>query len=200
MQKSIEKPSAFRQLWKSVLGLGLVTLALGVAVLVWPGKSAVAAAALFGVYLLASGIAQAIAAFTVKVPASSRVLLFLSGVLSVALGVFAFHDFRDGAALWLLATWIGVGFIFLGVSETALAIDHKELPERGWYIFAGVLAVVAGVMVIAWPISSVVALTIVTGAWLVVIGIARIVWAFKARRAVNEVEHAIDTMQPSAVG
>jgi uncharacterized membrane protein HdeD (DUF308 family) len=200
MQKSIEKQSGFSQLWKSVLGLGLVTLALGVAVLVWPGKSAVAAAALFGVYLLASGIAQAIAAFTVKVPGSSRVLLFISGVLSVALGVFAFHDFRDGAALWLLATWIGVGFIFLGVSETAFAIDHKELPDRGWYIFAGVLTVVAGVMVIAWPISSVVALTIVTGAWLVVIGIARIVWAFKARRTVNELEHAIDTMQPSAVG
>jgi uncharacterized membrane protein HdeD (DUF308 family) len=200
MQKSIEKQSGFSQLWKSVLGLGLVTLALGVAVLVWPGKSTVAAAALFGVYLLASGIAQAIAAFTVKVPGSSRVLLFISGVLSVALGVFAFHDFRDGAALWLLATWIGVGFIFLGVSETAFAIDHKELPDRGWYIFAGVLTVVAGVMVIAWPISSVVALTIVTGAWLVVIGIARIVWAFKARRTVNELEHAIDTMQPSAVG
>ena len=59
MSKSVENPSVFRHLWKSMLGLGLVTVALGVVVLVWPGKSVVVAGALFGVYLLASGIAQA---------------------------------------------------------------------------------------------------------------------------------------------
>ena len=71
MKKSLENPSVFRHLWKSVLGLGLATVTLGVVVLVWPGKSVVVAAALFGVYLLASGIAQAVAAFTVKVPGRS---------------------------------------------------------------------------------------------------------------------------------
>ena len=200
MQKSIETPSVFRHLWKSMLGLGLVTLTLGVVVLVWPGKSVVVAAALFGVYLLASGIAEAIAAFTVDVPGSSRVLLFLSGALSVALGVFAFHDFNDGAAVWLLATWIGVGFIFQGVAETVLAINHKELPERGWYIFAGVLSTVAGMVVVALPISSIEVLAIVAGAWLVVIGTAQTVWALKARKATAKVEQVIKPLKPSAVG
>jgi uncharacterized membrane protein HdeD (DUF308 family) len=134
---------------------------------------------LLGVYLLASGIAQAIAAFTVDVSGGSRVLLFLSGALSVALGVFAFHDFNNGAAVWLLATWIGVGFIFQGVAETVLAINHKELPERGWQIFMGVLSTVAGMVIIAWPISSIVVLAIVAGAWLVVIGTTQIVCALK---------------------
>jgi len=200
MQKSFENPSAFRHLWKSVLGLGLVTLTLGVVVLVWPGKSVVVAGALFGVYLLASGIAQAIAAFTVHVPGSSRVLLFLSGALSVALGVFAFHDFNNGAAVWVLATWIGVGFIFQGVAQTAFAINHKELPEHGWHIFAGLLSVLAGMVVVAWPISSIVVLAIVAGAWLVVIGTAQIVWAFKARKAGAKVEHVVDSLKPSVVG
>src|SRR6516164_1187219 len=156
MQKSFENPSALRHLWKSMLGLGLLTLALGVVVLVWPGKSVVVAGALFGVYLVASGIAQAIAAFTAHVSGGSRVLLFLSGALSVALGVFAFHDFNRGAAVWLLATWIGVGFILQGVAETAFAINHKELPERGWHIFMGVLSLLAGIVLIAWPINSIV--------------------------------------------
>ena len=200
MQKLFESPSAFRHLWKSMLGLGLVTLALGVVVLVWPGKSVVVAGALFGVYLLASGIAQAIAAFTVHVSGGSRVLLFLSGALSVALGVFAFHDFNRGAAVWLLALWIGVGFIFQGVAETAFAINHKDLPEHGWHIFAGLLSVLAGMVVVAWPISSIVVLAIVAGVWLVVIGTAQIVWAVKARKAGAKVEHVIDTLKPSAVG
>ena len=200
MQMSIENPSVFRHLRKSVLGLGLVTLTLGVVVLVWPGKSVLVAAVLFGVYLLASGIAQTIAAFTVHVPGSGRVLLFLSGVLSVALGVFAFHDFNDGAAVWVLATWIGVGFLFQGVAGTVLAVNHKELPERGWHIFAGVLSVLAGMVVIALPISSIVVLAIVAGAWLVVIGITQIVWAVRARKAGAKVEHVVDTLKPSTVG
>jgi len=199
MKKLTENPSVFRHLWKSMLALGLVTLTLGVVVLIWPGKSVVVAGALFGAYLLASGIAQAIAAFTVHVPGSSRVLLFLSGVLSVALGVFAFHDFNNGAAVWILATWIGVGFIFQGVAETVLAINHKELPERGWYIFAGVLSVLAGMVVIACPISSIVILAIVAGAWLAVIGTAQIVWALKARKAATNVERVVDSLTPSTV-
>jgi len=74
------------------------------------------------------------------------VLLFLSGALSVALGVFAFHDFNRGAAVWVLATWIGVGFLFQGVAQTVFAINHKELPEHGWHIFMGLLGVLAGMV------------------------------------------------------
>ena len=200
MSRSIEDPSDFRHLWNSVLGLGLVTLTLGVVVLVWPGKSVLVAAALFGVYLLASGIAQAIAAFTVQVPGGSRALLFLSGVLSVALGVFAFHDFNRGAAVWMLATWIGVGFLFQGVAQTVFAINHKELPEHGWHIFMGLLGVLAGMVVVALPITSIVVLAIVAGVWLVVVGIAQIVWAVKARKAGAKVEQVVDTLKPSVVG
>ena len=59
MQKSIENPSVFRDLWKSMLGLGLVTLTLGVVVLVWPGKSVVVAGALFGNWLGIMGYIEA---------------------------------------------------------------------------------------------------------------------------------------------
>jgi len=200
MQKSIVNPSVFRHLWKSILGWGLVTLAVGVVVLVSPGKSVLVAAVLFGIYLLASGIGQAIAAFTVNVSDSSRVLLFLSGALSGALGMFAFHDFNDGVAVWILATWIGIGFIFQGVAETVLAINYKELPERGWHIFIGVLTTVAGMIVVALPIDSIVVLAIVAGAWLVVIGTAQTVWALKARKATAKVEQVLDPLKPSAVG
>ena len=126
-------------------------------------------------------------------------LLFLSGVLSVALGVFAFYDFNNGAAVWVLATWIGVGFLFQGVAATVLAINHKELPERGWHIFAGVLSLLAGMVVVALPISSIVILAIVAGAWLVVIGTTQIVWALKAREAATKVQQFIDPLKPGVV-
>jgi len=140
---TIETPSVIRQLWRSALALGVLTLGLGAVVLIWPGDSIVVASAVFGVYLLVAGIAQAIAAFAVDMSTATRILYFISGALSVVLGYFAFRDFNNGAAVWMMAIWIGVGFIFQGVTATALAIDVPALPERGWYVFVRILTVTA---------------------------------------------------------
>ena len=199
MTTNIETPSVIRRLWKSVLSLGVLTVILGAAVLVWPGQSIVVAGILFVVYLLVSGIAQVIAAFTVYSPAASRVLLFISGALSIALGVFALRDYDDGATVWLLTLWIGVGFVFQGVSETALAVSFKELPERGWYIFLGVLTVVAGAVMLVWPISSIVVLSIIAGVWLVVIGTTEMVWALNVRSETKRDERGVESLRSGAV-
>jgi uncharacterized membrane protein HdeD (DUF308 family) len=142
---------------------------------------------------------QVVAAFTVYTPAASRVLLFISGALSIVLGVLAFRDFNDGSAVWLMTLWIGIGFIFQGVSASALAISLPEMPDRGWYIFVGVLTAIAGVVVLMWPITSIVALAFISGAWLVVIGLVEIVWAFSARSTVKKVERDIEPLTGSAV-
>jgi uncharacterized membrane protein HdeD (DUF308 family) len=153
----------------------------------------------FGVYLLVSGIAQAIAALHCRfVPGQSRVV-FHQRALSVVLGYFTFRDFTNGAAVWMLAIWIGVGFIFQGVTATALAIDVPALPERGWYVFVGILTVIAGVVTLVWPISSIVVLAITAGVWLVLIGITQVVWALSARRTVRKMErHSGESLAPSA--
>jgi uncharacterized membrane protein HdeD (DUF308 family) len=75
------------------------------------------------------------------------------------------------------------------------------LPARGWYIFVGILTVIAGVVTIVWPISSIVALAIIAGAWLVVVGTTEVVWALSARRTVKKGERRIEeSLAPSAAG
>jgi uncharacterized membrane protein HdeD (DUF308 family) len=188
---TIETPFVVRNLLNSGLVLGALNLVLGVAVLIWPGDSIVVASVVFGAYLLVSGIAQVIAAFAVDMSLGSRVLFLLSGALSVVLGYLAFRDFNNGTAVWMLAIWIGVGFIMQGVAATVLAIDVPALPQRGWYIFVGILTVIAGVVTLVWPISSIVVLAITAGTWLVFIGITQVVWAVSARRTVKEGERRI---------
>ena len=190
--------SALGDLWKTVLAWGVLNLILGIAVLAWPGMSILVAAVLFGAFLVISGIAQVTAAFAFDVSAGSRVMLFISGALSVVLGVLAFRHFGQGYAVLLLAIWIGVGFIFQGVAETVTAISHPMLPARGWHIFLGILTVIAGVVVLAWPVDSIVVLAVVAGAWLVVIGITQIIWAFQARKRVRTVEHGIERLTSAA--
>ena len=198
---TIETPSVVRNLLNSGLVLGALNLVLGLAVLIWPGDSIVVASVVFGAYLLVSGIAQAIAAFAVNMSLGSRLLVFLSGALSVVLGYLAFRDFNNGTAVWMLAIWIGVGFIMQGVAASVLAIEVPVLPQRGWYVFVGILTVIAGVVTLVWPISSIVVLAITAGTWLVFIGITQVVWAVSARRTVKKGERDIEkSLSPSTAG
>ena len=194
MTTTYKAPELFRYLWKTVLAWGVSSVLLGVVVLIWPGISIEVAAILFGAYLLVSGIAQVISGFTLDVPGGERLLLFVSGGLSLILGVLAFRHLGQGYAILLLAIWIGVGFIFQGVAETALAVSYKGLPGRGWHIFMGIVSVIAGMIVMASPFDSIVVLAIVAGGWLVVLGICQIVWSLQARKALNETERKVEQL------
>jgi len=169
-------------LWKSALVSGLLSLIVGVLVLAWPGISILAAAIAFGVYLLITGAAQVVFAFSLHVSAGSRILLFISGAASLILAVLAFRHFGQGYAVLLLAIWIGVGFIFRGVATTISAISDPALPGRGWSIFVGVISLLAGIVVLASPFESIVTLAIVVGVWFVVIGVFEIVSSFGIRK------------------
>lgn len=180
---SLPAPSLLPHLWKSTLLSGILSLALGVVVLAWPGISIVVAAVAFGVYLLITGAAQVFFAFSLHVSAGSRILLFISGAASLILALLAFRHFGQGYAILLLAIWIGIGFIFRGVGTTISAIQDPLLPGRGWAIFIGVISLLAGIVVLASPLESIVTLALVVGVWFVVLGIFEIVSSFSIRKA-----------------
>jgi uncharacterized membrane protein HdeD (DUF308 family) len=177
MEKLLES-----KLWKFAATWGALSAVLGALILAWPGTSILVASTLFGVYLLVSGFASVAMAFILPESAGMRVLLFISGVLSVIMAVFCFGNFGDPYPILLLSIWIGVSFIVQGFSIVGVVISYKELPARGWYGFLGALSVIAGAVVLVWPWDSIVVLTLYAGVWLVVMGIVEIVWGFQMRK------------------
>jgi uncharacterized membrane protein HdeD (DUF308 family) len=184
-------PRLLPHLWKSTLLSGILALALGVLVLLLPGDSIVIAAILFGIYLLVTGIAQVVFAFSLHVSAGGRVLLFISGAASLVLAVLCFRHFGQGYAILLLAIWIGVGFIFRGVATSISAISDPTLPGRGWQIFLGLISLLAGIVMIGSPFESLAILTLIVGIWLIVIGVFEIVSSFGIRSASKRVDKAL---------
>jgi uncharacterized membrane protein HdeD (DUF308 family) len=176
-------PSLLPHLWKSTLISGVLSLIVGVVVLAWPGISVLTAAVAFGIYLLITGAAQVVFAFSLHVSAGSRILLFISGAASLILAVLAFRHFGQGYAVLLLAIWIGIGFIFRGVATTVSAIHDPNLPGRGWSIFIGVITLIAGIVVLGSPLESILTLALVVGVFFVVIGVFEIVSSFGIRKA-----------------
>ena len=168
-----------RDAWQAVLLIGISAVLLGALALAWPGKTLVVLGVLFGIYLLISGILQIAAAFGTHAEASLRVLAFISGALSIVLGVFCFRSAFE--SILLLAVWIGVAWLFRGIAQTAAAASDVLMPARGWQLFAGILGTLAGLVVIASPFSSIAILTVFAGVWLIVTGIAEIVSSLRIR-------------------
>jgi uncharacterized membrane protein HdeD (DUF308 family) len=83
-------------------------------------------------------------------------------------------------------------FIFQGTSGVAAGISESDLPGRGWYIVAGIITVLAGLVVLVWPFDSIAVLTLAAGIWLIVIGITQIVQAFQARKAAKAAHQTLD--------
>src|ERR1700759_5761358 len=178
-------------IWISAILFGVLAAILGVAMLVWPGPSIVVAAALFGAYLVMSGVAMVVLAFALPAASgASRFLYFLSGAVSVILGILAFRHFGEGYAILLLAIWIAVGFIFRGVSAVALAISYPRYPGRGWSIFFGVISVIFGVGGMVVPFDSIVTLALVVGIWLIILGVTEVISAFGMRSDVRKIDNS----------
>ena len=183
-----------QQLWKGKLVSGVLTIVLGAMVLAWPGPTILIASTMFGVFMLVSGFAELFLAFTLPRSAATRVLLFLTGALSFVLAILSFRHFGEGYAILLLSLWIGMDFIFLGISENAVAINERDLPGRGWYVVSGVMSMIAGGIVLVWPFDSVLVLTLVSGVSLVILGVIQIVQAFQIRKDSNAARETFETL------
>ncbi|MEV3861192.1 HdeD family acid-resistance protein [Streptomyces sp. NPDC050095] len=165
--------------WQAVLLAGVAALILGVLVLVWPGASLWAAGILFGLYLVISGAFQLVTAFGTHVTTGLRVMAFISGAVSILLGLFCFRGAMQ--SILLLGLWIGIGWLFRGITQTAAAVSDPAMPARGWQIFLGIVSAMAGIVLIVSPFESVAVLTLVGGCWLVAMGVVEIVEAFMLR-------------------
>jgi uncharacterized membrane protein HdeD (DUF308 family) len=184
-------PTLLPHLWKTTLVSGVLAIALGVAILAWPGISISIATIFFGIALLLTGFQQIFLGFTLRVSFVGRLLLFISGAAAVIVGVMALTSLFEG---WrILAIWIGVGFIFRGIATTSSAISDPTLPGRGWNIFVGAITFIAGVVIMAFPYKSLATLALVVGVWLVAIGIMEIVTAFGIRRLTKAHSHTEST-------
>ena len=181
----------------SAIVSGLLTAILGAVILVWPGPSIVVASGVFGVYLVVSGIALMVLAFSLPTSVAGRLLNLVSGVASVILGILAFRHFGEGYALLLLAIWIGVGFIIRGGSALVTAIADKLIPGRGWAIFSGIVSAIAGIVVLAYPFDSIVTLALVVGVWLIVLGVTEVISGFAMRSDVKRVENVTGSDGPA---
>jgi uncharacterized membrane protein HdeD (DUF308 family) len=166
--------------WGWVLGFGIVTFVLGILALAWPGRTLIVVAVVFGAQLVVMGIFRFVSAFaSADMTGGTRVLLALLGVLSLIIGLYAVRHIL--VTLLALALLLGIFWVVNGTVELFSALSHREMQGRGWTAFMGLLSVVSGVIVLAYPGISLRVLAVVLSIWLLVYGVMLILLAFQTR-------------------
>lgn len=168
-----------RGAWQAVLLAGVAALVLGVLTLAWPGETLRVVGILFGLYLLVIGVMQLVAAFGTHASTALRVMAFISGALCILLGLLCFRSALQ--SILLLALWIGIGWLFRGITQAVAASSDEAMPARGWQIGLGVISALAGIVLIVSPLTSIAILTYLAGAWLLAVGVIEIATAIRIR-------------------
>ena len=87
-----------------------------------------------------------------------------------------------------LAVTIFLGWMFLisGIAGLALTFWARQMPGFWWSLISAVLALVAGIILLAQPVQGTLTLTIVVGAYFLAEGVATIMYALEHRRELSE--------------
>src|SRR6516164_3923672 len=168
--------------WKVTLIAGIITLILGLIVALHPSGSLNVIAVLIGVLLLIGGLFHLIRMFASG--ASHRVWLGISGLLLIVLGVILIRHLHLTVALMGLI--IGIAWIVQGLSALAAGLSGAVGEGRGWWIFFGIVSLIGGIVVTAFPTNSVTVLAVLVGIWFIVQGIFEIIGAFVLRRMTRQ--------------
>jgi len=156
--------------WQATLMLGLVTIVFGVIVTTHPNGSLHVLAVLIGIAAIISGIFHLVRAADRK--AQHRLWLGVCGLVFVALGVVLIRHLH--LTLALVGLLVGLTWIVQGIAGLMSAFCGPREGAVWWAVF-GSVSLIAGIVVIASPLSSVTVLAVLVGIWLLVIGLLEIV-------------------------
>ncbi|OHT89148.1 HdeD family acid-resistance protein [Mycobacteroides saopaulense] len=176
--------------WLYVLGLGIVAIATGAIVLAWPGQTLLVLGVFFGIYLLLSGLVEIVLAFAPHLRGWTRFISVITGILSIVLGVICLRDQLE--SVLLLAVWIGAGWIITGIGRVVAGFATRA-PGSGWSVLLGVVLALGGIVLIVYPADSIATLALVSGIWLIAIGIAQVIDAFQLKRRTGQLRDFIES-------
>ena len=164
-----------------MLGInGVLSLALAMVILIWPGISLFALAIVFGAFTAANGVVGLIAA--IRGPAiSGRGWLVLSSLISIAFGVVVLvrTDISALALLYVVAAYaITLGIVTIG-GGFWLPLNGGD---RAMLALTGIVSILFGIVMFAKPGAGALVLLALISAYELVKGVSELVVAIGWKR------------------
>lgn len=174
------------QHWWLMMLAGILCIALGIAVFVFPLQSYVTLSILAGILMLLVGAAQLIIASTSGNYLAMRGYMLVGGVIDLILGLLL--CVYPGVTMALLPVMLGIWMMYNSFMMIAFGGDLETFRVKGsgWTILGGVLLLALSFVVLVNPFSAGIAAVIVlSGVGLIVFGIL-LCWAAKIFKDIDK--------------
>ncbi len=168
-------------------GLGII---FGIAVIAWPKLAIVTFVVLWGVWALIDGIGALFAAFSSGVPGWARALAGVVALVSFAVAVIAIA--RPGVTAAAITWALGLWLLVRGAYELVGAFRVEGTPAKVLIAISGVLDVALGVLFVANPGRSALALAVLLGVMALVWGVVLLIAALALRSQVRAMAGAAE--------
>lgn len=168
---------------------GLAAIIFGGVALIWPEQTAEALVLMFGAYALVDGIFAVFAGFSIAPYFNRWWAVLLEGVVGILVGLIAIFmpDITGRALLYVIAAWA----LITGVFEIVAAIQFRRVLTNEWtLVLSGLLSIVLGILLFAFPAAGAVSVVWVIGFYAIVFGSTEIFLAFRLRGLRREFESA----------
>lgn len=159
------------QHWWLMMIAGILCLALGIAVFVFPFESYVALSILTGVVMLILGAAQLIIASTSGNYLTMRGYMLVGGLIDLLLGLLL--CVYPGVTMALLPVMLGIWMMYHSFMIIAFGGDLETFRVKGsfWTVIGGVVLLALSLIVLVNPFSAgVAAVVVLAGIGLLVFG------------------------------
>jgi uncharacterized membrane protein HdeD (DUF308 family) len=170
--------------WQATVFLGVLTLILGIIVSLHPTSSLNVVAVLLGILMIISGIFNLIRVFDPR--EAHRVWLGVAGLLFIVIGVILIRHLHLTRSI--IGLIIGISWIVQGLTALIGGIAGGVREGRAWWIIFGLISLIAGIVVVSTPASSLDVLAVLLGIWFVIMGIFEIIGGFLLRHALRTAE------------
>ena len=178
----VAKASRAVKHWWLMLIAGILCIAAGICVFVFPVESYVALSILFGIVMLLTGVGQLIVASTSGNYLMMRGYFIVGGIMDLILGIFL--CVYPGVTLVVLPFMMGLWLMYHSFILIAFGGDMDTFKVSGSasMIILGILVLILSIFVLLNPFSAgVVTVLVVAGAGLLLLGITFCVLAAKLR-------------------
>lgn len=156
--------------WWTFVGRGLFAILFGALALALPELTLILMIWMFGTYVTVDGMFKIASAIARRSEFERWWLNLAEGIFGVALGLITF--------LWPGITGIGLFIMVVswavvtGLLEIAAAIQLRRVLENEWLLaFSGILSIILGIAMVAWPAASILALAWLIGIYAIIFGI-----------------------------
>ena len=168
-----------RRTWWVFLASGLASIAFGAIALANPGIALFVLAMFFAASILVDGAFNLAGALRHRDKDGWWVMLLI-GLLGLLVGGWAIMN--PPLSMIAFVYMVAIDAVVLGVSLLVLGYKVRKSTSREWLLYvAGVLSVLAGVLVAVNPVAGGRTIVLVIAAWAIAVGALRVLFAFRVR-------------------